>query len=155
MKRIYMYSIFTIVSIIIVTSFVVYYKFFRTAKEFILDHEDKYIVTTNTSIITAMSDGGTRYEVRYNVDLANKKVTKVEDYYKGFEGCKYKNRIKYEKKLSNEEAEQFKHLIKEVKENEIEKEYIPFGYKLEHLNDDLIEIYSKEYIDKMEVLLEK
>jgi len=85
--------ILAIITIILAICFIIYYKFHRTAKEFILDSEDKYMITTNHSIMTAMSDGGTYYDIRYNVDLGKRKVTKVQDYYKGFEGYKYKNRI--------------------------------------------------------------
>ncbi len=155
MKK-YMCIILAIITIILAVCFIIYYKFFRTAKEFILDSEDKYIITTNHSTMTAMSDGGTHYDIRYNVDLGKRKVTIVQDYYKGFEGYKYKNRILFEKKLSAKEVEQIKELFNEIKENNSgNNNGIFVGYKLEHINDEPIVISSREYIDRIEELLEK
>lgn len=154
MKKIYIFIVIAIICISFIVGFIINYKFFRTANDFILDDEDKYIVTTNTAIMTAISDGGTHYDVRYNVDLKNKKVIKVEDYYKGLEGYKYKNRIKFEKRLNDEEIEQIKELFNELKENSFEKENKVSGfYKLEHMKDETIKIYSDDIINKIEDLL--
>lgn len=99
--------------------------------------------------MAAMSDGGIYYNVRYNVDLTNKKVIKVQDYYKGLEGYKYKNRIIFEKKLSDKEIEQ-------IKENYSGKKISIIGcYEIDHINDETIEVYSKEYINRIEELLGK
>lgn len=156
MNKKYVCIITIIVAILVVICSIVYYKFFRTAKYFVLDNEDKYIVTTNEATMTAMSDGGTHYNVRYNVDLTNKKVIKVQDYYKGFEGYKYKNRIIFEKNLSDKEIEQIKTLFKEIKESYSERNNSTIGcYKIDHINDETIEVYSKQYIDRIEKLLGK
>lgn len=140
--------------IILFLTFICYYKFFRTAKEFVLDSEDKYIVRTNDFIITAMSDGGTHYDVRYNVDLDNKKITKVQDYYKGFEGCKYKNRIIYERKLNDIEVDKIREIFEEIKENNYEKNEDKIGfidyYEIYYINDEIREVYSNEIKKLME-----
>lgn len=154
MNKKYVCIITIIVATLLVICSIVYYKFFRTAKDFVLDTEDKYIVTTNESTMTAMSDGGTHYNVRYNVDLESKKVIKVQDYYKGFEGYKYKNRIIFEKKLSDKEIEELKALLKEINVEKNSDRSLK-GYIIEHMNEEKVEINSKEYIDKIEKLLGK
>lgn len=60
----------------------------------------EYVIITDYRTLTLQNDGGSHYNIYYEID--NGVVKKLEDYYVGFKGYKYKRKIIYEKKLSND-----------------------------------------------------
>ena len=65
-----------------------------------IKEENKIILVTYDRFLTLQDDGGTHYDRRYEIDFSKKTVTKLEDYYKGFEGLQYQNKKLYQNELT-------------------------------------------------------
>lgn len=121
-----------------------------------IKEENKIILVTYDRFLTLQDDGGTQYDRRYEIDFSKKTVTKLEDYYKGFEGLQYQNKKLYQKELTKKESDKLKELLKEIssKKNDYEQdlEHTYMYYELKQNNTN-IKIYDKKVIQELEVLL--
>ena len=57
-----------------------------------LDASSKYVITTDMKLLTMRDDGGTHYNIYYEIDLQKSTVKKCEDYYEGLDGYVYKGK---------------------------------------------------------------
>lgn len=116
-------------------------------------------VVTYYKFTTLMNDGGTHYDRKYILDFKEKKLKKYEDYYVGFEGLKYKDKLLYEKKLDNKSIEEFNYLLEDIinnkdkYENDYEKTYIYYTISSDKFEE--IKIYDKTIIQKIEDIFSK
>lgn len=76
--------------------------------------EKIYTIVTDTQFHTLENDGGSHTNVYYVVDFQTKKIKKYEDRYIGFQGYEYKDKLIYEKELSNDKAKELNTLIAEI-----------------------------------------
>ena len=161
-KKLIIGLIIALLVAIIVIGIIIYNNRFKNniAKDFILDDEDKYLITTDEQYLTLRSDGGTHSATRYNIDLKRKTVVKVGDDYNGPKReYNYKNKIFYEKTLSNEGAETLKKIFNKMKEDKEEYAEIVRTHNrfimIDHMNDERLYLYSEDEIKKIEDIIKK
>ncbi len=115
----------------------------------------KYDLITYDRFLTLQDDGGTHYDRKYTIDFSKKTITKKEDYYKGFEGIQYKDKILYQKKLSHREIKQLKNIIKNIINNQQQYNTNREIYYSLYYNHKEIKISDKNTIQKLEKILKK
>ena len=123
---------------------------------FIPQEKDYGLITVVTydRFTTLMNDGGTHYNRKYLINLNKKELKKYEDFYKGFEGYQYQDKLLYEKKLSNDDVNNIRLLIediinnKEQYEKDFEHRYIFYTISSEIFEE--IKVYDSEIIKKIE-----
>lgn len=118
---------------------------------------ENYEIITYDRFITMQNDGGSHYDTRYIIDLDNKQVKKLADYYKGFSGYVYKDKVLYEKKLSDDETNELKKIIDDIIDNKdaysIDKDNTYEYYTLNSDVLDEIKIYDRDVIKNLEDIL--
>lgn len=111
-------------------------------------------VITYDRFTTLMNDGGSHFDRKYIVDLNKKELKKYEDYYKGFEGYQYQDKLLYEKKLNSNDVKKIRLLIEDIINNkdqyekDTERKYIFYTISSETFEE--IKIYDSEIIKKIE-----
>ena len=84
---------------------------YYTKSDFVLDSNNKYIITTNMKWMTMQNDGGSNTNTYYQIDFNKNKIIKCVDKYVGFEGYEYKGKILYSKEISKKEKQDFEDIL--------------------------------------------
>jgi len=116
-------------------------------------NEKIYTIITDEHLLTLQNDGGSHHNIYYVIDFNTKNIKKYEDYYVGFKGYEYKDKLIYEKTLNNDKALNFKKVLDEILNTEdtnLDKNYNYFVIKDEN---EEIKIYNKENINKIKNIL--
>ena len=149
----------TILILLVILIFVFfYYKLFSYNKyegnidsyEFILDNNDKYLVTTDTKYMTMQNDGGSHINVYYEIDLKNNVSNKYEDNYKGFQVYIYKHKLISSKKLNNIDVTKLKELFNNIVENRNNNNDDTLNYNyytISTIDYENLKIYNQTIID--------
>ncbi|MDO4975450.1 MAG: hypothetical protein Q4E61_03970 [Alphaproteobacteria bacterium] len=117
---------------------------------------EKYIVITSSKYATMENDGGSNHNIYYKFDLKNNVVKKLEDYYVGFKGYKYRGKVIYKKRLKPYYSKKTKKLLDDLfekKDVRSANNYEP--YTIEVPGGTSKKIYNKSSIRKLEKLLSK
>ena len=115
---------------------------------------EKYIVVTNSKYMTMENDGGSNHNIYYEFDLKKNVVKKLEDYYIGFEGYKYRGKVIYKKNLTSYYSKKSKKLLDNLLKEEDahgDNNYEP--YTIEAPGGISKKIYKKSSIKELENLL--
>lgn len=153
-------KILIIISILVIVAITIALLIYNKKNEysnFILDSDSKYILTTNTKILTMQNDGGSHMNNYYQIDFDNNQIIKCQDKYVGFKGYEYKGKIIYTKKLNEKETSEIKSLIDEIiakKDEEQVQSTSNFNYyTISTIDDEEIRIYDEFIINKFESIL--
>ncbi len=153
-------KILIIISILVIVAIIIALLIYNKKNEysnFILDSDSKYILTTNTKILTMQNDGGSHMNNYYQIDFDNNQIIKCQDKYVGFKGYEYKGKIIYTKKLNEKEKSEIKSLIDEIiakKDEEQVQSTSNFNYyTISTIDDEEIRIYDEFIINKFESIL--
>lgn len=127
---------------------------FKYLENFELDSNDKYRISTDSSMLTMQNDGGSNTNIYYAIDLKTKKLYQVEDVYVGFEGYKWQNKINYLKLLSDSDIKELKRIIEQMIKNP--ENTMPYNSILEEglyyivstNKKDQIKVYNRGLIDE-------
>lgn len=120
------------------------------------ENVDIYTIITDARFATLLNDGGSHTDTRYEVDLKRGVVTKLEGYYKGFEGWEYQNKKLYSKNLNDAEIKAIKNLFDNIEQNsdkynqDTENNYMYYTYSHGEVSIDL---YDREIINEIEKVL--
>ena len=113
-----------------------------------------YKIVTDFQYKTLQKDGGSHINIYYKINLSENKIIKYEDKYVGFEGYEYKDKIIYEKNISNDINNKLKNIIEDL----INKEdinntnnYSPYIIEYGDINNK--KIYNSESIKLLENVL--
>ena len=153
-------KILIIISILVIVGIIIALLIYNKKNEysnFILDSDSKYILTTNTKILTMQNDGGSHMNNYYQIDFDNNQILKCQDKYVGRKGYEYKGKIIYTKKLNEKETSEIKSLIDEIiakKDEEQVQSTSNFNYyTISTIDDEEIRIYDEFIINKFESIL--
>ena len=151
--------IFAIVSVLIVSGIIVLTLINKNKyiqSNFVLDNENKYIVTTNTKWMSMQNDGGSHTNIYYQIDLNEKSIIKCEDKYVGFKGHEYKGKIIFSKKINDIEKNELETILNDaIKNNIYKEENMNFNYYIvSSFNNEDVKIYDTDSIEKIESLIE-
>ncbi len=116
--------------------------------EFNMDSDDKFVIITDTRFKTMRNDGGSHDNVYYQVDLANKVVTKFMESYNANLGSKATTTtvILYAKRIDAKLAKELKNtLISIANSNDSGKNENYSCYTLKTIN------FSKDYYDQSNI----
>lgn len=123
---------------------------------FQLDSRNKFKVTTDSSMITAMNDGGTYTSVFYQIDLENNITCKVEEFHPSkLEKDKVSKKQKTIKKIDDNLSSEIRNVVNTVvmrTDSKGEGQYTYFV--LESLNREK-KIYNQDSIKDLRELLKK
>ena len=111
----------------------------------------EYIIITDARFKTLLNDGGTHYNIYYKIN--NNIVQKYEDYYIGFKGYKYKEKLIYEKKINNKIKKEFIKLINVLMNKDDNNSN--YSYYEIKVNKTQKIISNKESIDLIEDIINK
>jgi len=115
-------------------------------------------VTTDYKWKTMRNDGGSHTNIYYQIDLQNKKVTKLEDEYKGFEGYIYQGKVLYTKELTDREIRKLNIVFEKLNSyiaTDIEKKEANYSsYIFEGITSETIEVYNQEIIEEFSKIVE-
>ncbi len=123
--------------------------------DFLLDNENKYLITTDMKWMTMRNDGGSHTNVYYQIDLNTGMVKKCEDEYVGFKGYEYEGKVINKKTLDETEKVSLQGVLDSIIVNVPEEETLNYNYyELELYSGDSINIYDKETINEIVKILE-
>lgn len=128
-----------------------------TQSDFVLDNENKYIVTTNTKWISMQWDGGSHTNIYYEIDLNEKTIVEYADKYVGFKGYEYERKIVSTKKINDVQKNELKSILNDAIKNGTDKvEEINFNfYVISSFGNEDIKIYDKDTINNIKAIVEK
>lgn len=127
-----------------------------TQSNFVLDNENKYVVTTNTKWISMQNDGGSHTNIYYEIDLNENTIVECADKYVGFKGYEYERKIVSTKKINDIEKNELKSILNNAIKNGTDRvEEINFNfYVISSLGNEDIKIYDKDTINNIKVIVE-
>ena len=154
-------NIIIIISSVIIVCIILlifYINILNGHSSFNLDNQNKYIVKTDSRYTTLQNDGGTHSDIYYEIDFDKKIVEKRADYYKGFEGNKYKRKLLNSKELSNEESRNLQNFLESILSDEslqrADEELSYNYYSILTLNKDEVKFYNKSLINQFIEIVE-
>lgn len=112
-----------------------------------------YKIITNDRFITLQNDGGTKLNVYYQINLNENKIIKYQDYYVGFKGYEYKDKVIYEKCIDNDTNNQLKFLLESLVTKEDVNDKNNYSPYVIEFNNEEKKIYNSESIKSLENLL--
>ncbi len=122
----------------------------------IYDFENyQYTIITDSQYKTLQNDGGSNYNVYYEINFENNVIKKYEDHYIGFKGYEYQGKLIYEKSINENTVNDLKVLLIDllVKEDINDtKNYSPYTIKSNNIEK---EIYNEKSIKSLKKLLNK
>ena len=127
-----------------------------TQSSFVLDNENKYVITTNTKWISMQNDGGSHINVYYEIDLNENTIIECADKYVGFKGYEYERKIVSTKKINDVEKNELKSILNDaIKKASDKVEEINFDfYLISSFDNENIKIYDKDTINKIKSIVE-
>lgn len=116
---------------------------------------DYYTIITDSKYLTMQNDGGSNFNIYYEVDLNSNIVKKFEDYYIGFKGYEYKQKLIYKKIIDNDISTEMGNLLFNLLSNEDVNDtnnYSPYIIKFDIEEKS---IYNESSINSLKILLNK
>ena len=146
--------------LVVIVTIVFNFVYDRNQPKMVLDSANKYIIETDFGFDTMMNDGGSHTDIYYEIDLDEKIVKKVSEYYDyqnvGPGGNpKVDKKVWYEKNIDVKIEQEIKNVCTEAIEKEDindSKNYHCFVIKTD--NQEKL-IYNSKTIEKLRKLLEK
>ena len=151
MKKIILGSIILVIAVTIIVP--IYYQFIRRDEIDTAIKEKIYTIVTDEQFVTLQNDGGTHHNVYYVIDFNTKVIKKYEDYYIGFEGYEYKDKLIYEKKLDDDKTAKLNKIIDEILTKEDTNPDKNYNYYIIKDKNEEIKIYNKNNINKLKTIL--
>lgn len=112
-----------------------------------------YKITTDSRYLTLQNDGGTNLNVYYQINLNENKISKYQDYYVGFKGYEYKDKLIYEKYIDNYTNNQLKFLLESLVTKEDINDKNNYSPYVIEFNNEEKKIYNSESIKSLENIL--
>ena len=115
----------------------------------------QYTIVTDSKYQTLLNDGGSNYNIYYELDLNSNIIKKYEDHYIGFKGYEYQKKLVYEKLINNDISIEMNELLFDLflKEDINDtNNYSPYTIKSNHKEKD---IYNEKSINSLQTLLNK
>ena len=97
-------------------------------------------IVTDSRFTTLLNDGGSNYNIYYEIDLNNYVVKKYEDYYIGFRGYEYQNKLIYNKNIKSKKIKDLGNLLEDLISKEdinTTDNYNPFLIKCDGSEKDI------------------
>jgi len=116
---------------------------------------DYYTIITDSKYRTMQNDGGSNFNVYYEIDLNSNVVKKFEDHYIGFKGYEYKQKLIYKKNIDNDISSEMDTLLFSLLSNEDVNDtnnYSPYIIKFDSEDKS---IYNENSIKSLKFLLNK
>ena len=140
-----------ILSLIIIVQ--IYWQFIKRDEIDSAIKEKIYTIVTDEQFVTLQNDGGTHHNIYYIVDFNTKGIKKYEDYYIGFKGYEYKDKLIYEKKLDDDKATKLNKIIAVILSNEDINQNNNYNYYIIKDKNEEIKIYNKNNINELKKIL--
>lgn len=114
----------------------------------------QYTIITDSKYKTLLNDGGSNYNIYYELDLNKNIVKQFMDHYIGFKGYEYQGKLIYEKNIDKELSNDINNLLIDLftKEDINNGNYSPYTIKN---NNNEKNIYNEESINNLKILLDK
>lgn len=114
-----------------------------------------YTIITDSKYKTMQNDGGSNWNIYYEVDLGDKCIEKYADHYVGFKGYEYRGKLIYKKDIDGDLKNEFEKLLIDLFAKEdirSPNNYSPYEIAT---NNDRKDIYNGESIKLLQSLLDK
>lgn len=115
-----------------------------------LSSSNTYTIVTDQKYLTMQDDGGSNYNVYYEIDMSKNIIIKYEDHYIGFKGYEYRHKEIYDKVVDKELIDEIDSLIKTlIFEQDLNKNSYGGSFKIKDTNNNEYNIYNEEDIKKL------